>query len=257
MTIEVSSTSPLILIIDETEAANIDTIDTGAAYTAFLHRQVGDFEQKPLGEYVDIISIGVNPRSTRYSDQQFEYVDLREIDDLYGQILKFRILKGSQIGSNKNRFQKWDILFAKIMPSLANKKVALVTQDVTSAIASTEFIILRKKLGVDINWFYLFRALRSDYFTRQAVAIVTGDTGRQRISPTRLLELHILVPPPELQNQIGEAVEQEFTLRTLAVEQAKRADDEAIPVLGETTLRTAREATRASTRRTRHRNSTD
>src|SRR5205814_3148966 len=106
----------------------------------------------------------------------------------------FRQLKGSRIGSNKHRFRKFDILFAKIMPSLANKKIALVTQDVTNAVASTEFIVLRKKPAADINLYYLFRALRSDYFTRQAEANVTGATGRQRITPIRLLELKIIVP---------------------------------------------------------------
>lgn len=248
MTISIIKTRPLVITVDEAEMEHIETIDAGAAYTEQLHRQIGEFEEKPLSDYLDVISNSINPRNRRYSDQVFEYVDLREIDDIYGQILTFRRLKGSQIGSNKARFQKWDILFAKIMPSLANKKVALVTQDVTNAIASTEFIVLRRKPNSDINLFYLFRALRSDHFTRQAEAIVTGATGRQRISPSRLLDLRILIPPPELLDQIGEAVEQEFTLRTLANEQTKRSDDQTLLVLGPTTLRTERAASSAAER---------
>lgn len=255
MTIDILGTSPLILTIDESQAATIETIDAGAAYTEYLHRQVGAFREEPLGEFVEVISSSINPRSKRYSDQAFEYVDLREVDDIFGQILKFRTLKGREIGSSKHRFQKWDILYAKIMPSLANKKLALVTQDVTNGIASTEFIVLRRKRGVEINLFYLFRALRSDHFTRQAVANVTGATGRQRISPRRLLDLRILVPPPELKERIGRAVEQEFTLRTLAVEQAKRADDEAALILGPCTLRISKAASRAAARRPRTKNS--
>jgi hypothetical protein len=131
-------------------------------------------------------------------------------------------------------------LFAKIMPSLANKKLCLVTQDVSNAAASTEFIVLRRKRESAINLFYLFRALRSDHFTRQAVARVTGDTGRQRISPTTLLNLRIIVPPEELQDKVGSAVEREVTLRTLAYEQATRADDESSLVVGPTTLRTSK-----------------
>lgn len=254
MTINILSTTPLVLTIDELEAAAIETIDAGAAYTELLHRQVGEFGERPLGEFVDVISTSINPHSTKHSDQTFEYADLREIDDIYGQILKFRILKGAEIGSTKHRFQKWDILFAKIMPSLANKKISLVTQDVRNAIASTEFIVLRRKPGIEMNLFYLFRALRADKFTRQAVANVTGATGRQRINPNRLLELCIVVPPHELQEQIGRAVEQEFTLRTLAAEQAKRADDEATPILGPSTLRIARAASRAAARRSNRRN---
>jgi len=248
MSINILSANPLVVIIDEKEAGRLETIDAGAAYTEHLHKQIGNFSEHPLGNYMEIASAGVNPRSTRYSDQLFEYVDLREVDDIYGHIIKFRILKGVVIGSNKHRFRKWDILFAKIMPSLANKKIALVTQDVNNAIASTEFIVLRLKKDCEINLFYLFRALRSDHFTRQAVVNVTGATGRQRINPTRLLELRIIVPPPELQENIGSAVEQEFALRTLSVEQAKRADDEAELILGPTTLRISRPSSRASAR---------
>jgi type I restriction enzyme S subunit len=238
MTIELIQTEPLILTITEESASNIDTVDAGAAYTQYLHEQIGDFEQQPLGNFVEVISKSVNPRSKRYAGQTFEYIDLREVDDIYGCILILKVNQGSEIQSTKHRFQKNDILFAKIMPSLANKKIALVTQDVTNAVASTEFIVLRKKVQAKINLYYLFRALRSDHFIRQAIANVTGATGRQRISPSKLLELQIIVPPEEIQKQIGDAVEEEFTLRTLAAEQSKKADDLAQLVLGSFTLRT-------------------
>ena len=162
MTIRVLSTAPLVLTIDESEAQQLETIDAGAAYTKHLHRQAGQFKERPLSEFVEIVSSSINPRSPRYANHTFEYIDLREVDDLYGQILKFRVLRGSEIGSNKHRFQKWDILFAKIMPSLANKKIAIVSQDVTNAVASSEFLVLRKKPDVEMSLFYLFRALRSD-----------------------------------------------------------------------------------------------
>ncbi|NJM87338.1 MAG: type I restriction endonuclease [Hydrococcus sp. RU_2_2] len=238
MTIQLIKIEPLILTITEESASSIDTIDAGAAYTQYLHEQRGDFERKPLGNFVEVISKSINPRSDKYRYQTFEYIDLREVDDIYGYILTFKVNQGNEIGSTKYRFQKNDILFAKIMPSLANKKIALVTQDVTNAVTSTEFIVLRKKVQAEINLYYLFRALRSDHFTRQATANVTGATGRQRISPSKLLELQIIVPPEEIQKQIGDAVEQEFTLRTLAAEQSKKADDLAQLVLGNLTLRT-------------------
>ncbi len=238
MTIQLIQTEPLVLIITEESASHLDAVDAGAAYTQYLHEQIGEFAQQPLGDFVDVVSSSINPRSNRHINQTFEYIDLREVDDIYGHILTLKVSLGREIGSTKHRFQKNDILFAKIMPSLANKKMALVTQDVTNAIASTEFIVLRRKPQADINLYYLFRALRSDHFTRQATANVTGATGRQRISPSRLLELQIIVPPEEIQTQIGDAVEQEFTLRTLAAEQSKKADDLAQLVLGSLTLRT-------------------
>jgi len=251
MSIELISKKPLIVTIDESETLDIKTIDAGAAYTKYLHQQVGAFKEEPLSKYVDFVSKSINPNAQRYREQSFEYIDLRDVDDIYGHILKVRKLKGKQIGSNKCRFQKWDILLAKIMPSLENKKITLVAEDVSNALASTEFIVLRKKTDANINLFYLFRALRSDHFTQQAVANVTGATGRQRINPTKLLELRILVPPPDLQEKIGRAVEQEFTLHALSVEQTNRVDDETAPILGPTTLRISKASSRASTRRRR------
>lgn len=249
MTVDVIKTKPLVVAIDERDAQHIETIDAGAAYTEHLHKQVGNFEEKTLGKFVDVVSQSIDPASDQYADQIFEYVNLREVDDIYGQIIKFRISKGRNIGSNKHRFQKWDILFAKIMPSLANRKICLVTNDVTNAVASTEFIVLRKKTEAEIDLFYLFRALRSDHFIRQAVANVTGATGRQRIRPAKLLELHIITPPELLQQRIGAIVEQEFTFRTLSSEQARKADDEAKLILGPTALRIDRAASSASRRR--------
>jgi type I restriction enzyme S subunit len=244
VSIALRSDEPLMLLVDEDTAAGIDNIDAGTAYTAYLHDQVGEFAEEPLGAHFDLVSETITPRGRRYSDQTFQYADLREVDDVFGQVLSLRELRGSEIGSAKKRFRQGDILFARIMPSLANKKVALVTQDVANAVASTEFLVLRQKPDSTANLHYLFRALRSDHFTRQAEANVTGATGRQRIAPDTLRDLKLIVAPPALQQQVGDAVEEEFRLRALAAAEAQRADDQALPVLGPTTLRTQRVSTR-------------
>ena len=238
--IELVSYRPLIITVGTETANELSTFDAGAAYTRYLHDQVGDFPSIPLGDVVEVGRESVNPRSPRHAEVDFDYVDLREVDDIYGQVLAFRRVKGDQIGSTKVRFRKGDILFAKIMPSLANKKIALVTQDVTNAVASTEFIVLRPKRDSAIDSYFLFRALRSDPFTEQAVANVTGATGRQRLSPAVLLSLRIPRPPEPLQQELSSVVAREFTLRSDAAELTKQADDLAVALVGTTTLRTAR-----------------
>lgn len=238
MNIILVSESPLILTVDEVEAHRIGTFDAGAAYTRYLQSLEGEFPRRPLGEFVTLVRESVNPRAQVHAEVVFDYVDLREIDDVYGSILATRKVRGMEIGSTKTRFRQGDILFAKIMPSLANKKVALVTQAIANGVASTEFIVLRKRAEADVNINYLFRALRADQFTRQAVANVTGATGRQRLAPGRLIELHVVLPPRELQDQIGDQVEREFTLRTQASELSYALDDLTAPVLGPTTRRT-------------------
>lgn len=248
MKTEILSRQPLVVLISDDEAKKLPTLDAGAAFTAFLHSQGGKFEQKPLGKYVELVRESVNPSQPRYRDQTFEYIDLAEVDEIFGQILLTRKVKANEIGSSKFRFRTGDFLFARIMPSLANKKVAYVFQAVTNAVASTEFFVLRLKPDAEINPYYLFRALRCDHFTEQAVANVTGATGRQRIAPDTLLSLKVLEAPTELQNEIGESVEREFRLRALAAEKTAQVDDLTLPTLGPTSPRTARPTRRARRR---------
>ena len=130
--IRVLSEWPLILAAPEAAASALGTLDAGAAYTNILHRQVGEFERKPLRELVDISSQTVNPQSPWHSETTFDYVDLRQVDDIFGHVLAFRSALGSDIGSTKVRFRMGDILFAKIMPSLSNKSGGAGNSAVTS-----------------------------------------------------------------------------------------------------------------------------
>jgi hypothetical protein len=249
VSIKLIQAKPLVLIADERDLRGLDSIDAGTAFTKYLHAQTGEFPQQRLGDHMYVVSSGVNPRSARGRDTMFEYVDLREIDDVFGQVLDFRRTLGANIGSTKHRFQRNDILFAKIMPSLENKKLALVTQDVANGVASTEFVVLRRRTESPLDVYFLFRSLRSDFFTRQAVANTTGATGRQRINPQRLLELKIIVPPVEICRQVSTAVEEEFRLRAIAAEQCRAANDLAEPAIGSTTVRTMKVGLRVARRR--------
>lgn len=248
MTIELIDRFPLSLVVRGEDTTNLDGLDAGTAFTAFLHRQSGQFPNVRLGNYVDVVRTTVNPSSRRHAQTQFEYIDLREVDDIFGQVLDVRRLRGREIGSTKVRFRKNDLLFAKIMPSLENKKVAFVNIDVQNAVCSTEFIVLRRRDDVEVSMHYIFRAIRADAFTQQAIANVTGATGRQRISPQTLLDLKIPIPPTELQRSIGLAVEKEFDLRALAYATCAEADEISQAVLGDTTRRVASATRRASRR---------
>jgi hypothetical protein len=248
MTIEVVKERPLIVTASDEDLEDVDNVDAGTAFTLFLHSKTGEFPRERLGEHMEVISSTMNPRAERARRDLFEYVDLREVDDLFGQVLDFKRSRGSEIGSTKHRFQRNDILFAKIMPSLENKKVALVTQEVTNGVASTEFIVLRRRQSSPLDVYFLFRSVRSDFFTQQAVANTTGATGRQRLAPTRLLELVISVPPAEVRAPISAAVKEEFQLRALAFEQSKAATEVAAGIIGPTTLKTMRPGRKAAQR---------
>jgi len=223
------SEMPLMMEIDHSEVE--DFLHVGYYYSKHLMGKE-KFPTAPLKKFVQIVASNIDPRREPFRGIYFDYVDLREVDEVYGDFLRIRRLKGSRIGSTKTRYRSGDILLAKIMPSLANRKTALAPQGITNGLASTEFIVLRKKPESEINWYYLFRALRSDDFVKQAVANVTGATGRQRINPRRLLELRVTVPPAELQDKIGRIVEEEFSLRRDAHAKKLQADEACADIIG-------------------------
>jgi hypothetical protein len=152
--------------------------------------------------------------------------------------MSHRELAGAQIGSTKARFKTGDILFAKIRPSIDNKKVAYVFQTFDNAIASTEFLVLRPHNPADAP--FIFTALRADYFTEQVMTACGGDTGRQRIRPEQLLDLQIRWPEDNVRANIAKTCARQFEALARAFElreQALRAAEDAI---GPTKFQTAK-----------------
>ena len=109
--------------------------------------------------------------------------------------LEKRVFKGS--GS---KFQKGDILLARITPCLENGKTALVDKLQTGEIGfgSTEFIVMRGKEPQSKEWVYCLA--RSDIFRKHAISNMTGTSGRQRV-PVSCFE-HFYIPTPSKRSVI-------------------------------------------------------
>lgn len=230
--IELLAKSPLCLTV----SINSTLLDAGLAYAEERRANSGD-RSKPLAELVDIVSNTVNPHGKAHKSTLFQYIDLAEVNEVLGAIMSYRELSGQMIGSSKVRFQKEHILFAKIRPSIDNKKVAFVYQELENAVASTEFIVLSAKEG--INPYYLYAAIRSDEFTQSVIGECGGDTGRQRIKPGQLLRIGIPWPDKDVRDTIAARVEEFFKALSKTEALRQQAVEVAFEALGTTSMRTA------------------
>jgi type I restriction enzyme S subunit len=201
-------------------------------------RLSGGASSKPLRQLVTLENDIVNPQAESHKTTLFQYLDLAEVDEALGAFLLYRELNGRDVASAKTRFRTGDILFAKIRPSIDNKKIAYVFQELENAIASTEFLVLRPIQPA--NAFYIFAALRSDDFTRQVIASCGGDTGRQRVPPGKLLNLMIPWADSQVRQTISKGVSEYFSSLSSAFELHEQAIALAKDALGQTTFRTAK-----------------
>lgn len=234
MNITIKQSHPLCITVD----SKSPLLDAGAAYAAYLKETGAASGKRQLSQLVDLVSESVNPQASKHRSSVFQYIDLAEVDEALGCIVLYRELCGNDIASNKVRFRQGDLLFAKIRPSLDNKKVAYVFQEFDNAIASTEFLVLRPK--ADVCPFYLFAALRANQFTSQVIASCGGDTGRQRVLPEKLLSIYVPWPDPDVRDSISLNFRKHFATLHQAFELREQALLIAEDALGPTSFRTAK-----------------
>ena len=232
MKIKLLSKSPLCLTVD----AKDQFLDAGQAY-GVKRRLDSKGHSRPLSELAEVVSGTVNPQNKAHQSTTFQYIDLAEVDEVLGAIMSYRELLGSLIGSSKVKFKKGNILFAKIRPSIDNKKIAFVYQELENAVASTEFIVLDAKKDVDP--FFLYAAMRSDEFTQAVIDIVGGDTGRQRIKPAQLLQIGIPWPDKDIRDTISKRVSEFFEALAKTAALREQAIEIAAEALGATSMKTA------------------
>ncbi len=98
-----------------------------------------------------------------------------------------------------------DILFARIEPSIFNKKYVLV-EDLKGydyAYTSTEFYVVTPRSGVS-NLEYLYAMFFCSFVYAQSKGMTTGSSGRRRLDPSMFRSLKIPAPGIVMQKQIAE-----------------------------------------------------
>ncbi len=93
------------------------------------------------------------------------------------------------------KFKNGDTIVARITPCLENGKTAYIDllDENEVAFGSTEYIVLREKLGVTDKQFLYYFSI-SPIFRDVAVASMTGSSGRQRVQ-TDVVKKHIFEMP--------------------------------------------------------------
>lgn len=102
------------------------------------------------------------------------------------------------------KFRNGDTLLARITPCLENGKTAQVDilDENEIGFGSTEYIVLREKLGITFNDYIYYLAI-SPEFRNMAIKSMTGSSGRQRVQKDVLEESEIILPPLEEQKAIA------------------------------------------------------
>jgi len=120
----------------------------------------------------------------------------------------------------RGAFRAGDILFARIEPSVFNKKYVLA-EDLRCcdfAFTSTEFYVVRPH--DDMSRYFLYSMFFCSFVFAQVRGKTTGSSGRRRIDPELFANLMIPVPSKAMQDEIAK----EVTHRRL---EARRLREEA------------------------------
>jgi len=155
-----------------------------------------------LGDIADINKNKTEPPDT--TDKLVPYVGLPECD-----LTEVRevVLRPYSKVKGRNIVREGDILFARIEPSVFNKKYVYAgdLKGYRIAYTSTEFYVVRAKPEV-LNQIYLYAMFSCSFVFAQVKGKTTGSSGRRRISSDMFAQLQIPVPGKELQREIATEV---------------------------------------------------
>ncbi len=155
-------------------------------------------------------------------DDKVPYVWLPETDDWEIKQINYRPFKEVK---GRNIIKKWDILFARIEPSIFNKKYIYVDDSFSLdfAYTSTEFYIIETKEWVNNK--YIYYLLFHDEIYNQFSWKTTWSTWRRRLDKHTFESTKIPLPPLEIQNEIVEKMDQALAIKKQKEAEAKNLLD--------------------------------
>jgi type I restriction enzyme, S subunit len=156
---------------------------------------MSDWKTYKLREFTDI-----NPRVYLKQGNEYSFVEMKDLNATFKCVSPSakRELKGG------SKFQNGDILFARITPCLENGKICQVKNlENNVGFGSTEFLVFRGKENVSDNDFVYYLS-RSEFVKNNAVQMMTGTSGRQRVEKSALEQLEITAPDLPTQKEIAQ-----------------------------------------------------
>ncbi|MHA0870015.1 restriction endonuclease subunit S [Enterobacter cloacae] len=139
-------------------------------------------------------SININPSVKLPKNTIAKYVDMKSLPTQGYSISD--IIEKPYSGGTK--FQKNDILFARITPCLENGKTGFVDflDENETAFGSTEFIVMRGTTKV--HYTYVACLARENHFRLHAIQNMVGSSGRQRVQNSCFDSFFIAIPTPSV-----------------------------------------------------------
>jgi len=159
----------------------------------FIEEAKEDWEEGVLGDIASNVRVNATIESIKPSEK---YIGLEHIERRHIALSQYG--SGSDIGSNKSRFKKHDILFGKLRPYF--HKVCITQFE---GICSTDILVLRAK-EKDWTFFTLF-AFFQDSVVEYA-NLASGGTRMPRADWGSLSQYPISIPPLDLVNEFNEVV---------------------------------------------------
>lgn len=164
--------------------------------------------KKGFTELKTVAAINPSRRKPVFDDDvMVPYVGLPETDDR--QIREIWMRPYKQV-KGRNIIRRGDILFARIEPSVFNKKYIFVDdlKENDVAFTSTEFYIVEPK--ENINPFFLFHMLFAQPVYNQVIGKTTGSTGRRRLDKGVFEKILIPFPHREVQDKIVDYLQKAY-----------------------------------------------
>lgn len=132
-----------------------------------------------------------------------------------------------EVGSGGSRFQARDTLFARITPCAENGKLGFVQSVEGGDVAqgSTEFIVMTGRDGLTLPEYVSYLAGWAEV-RDQAIGLMEGTSGRQRVPNWAFDEIDVPIPPLDEQRRIAEvlrSVDETITFSEQAADQAELA----------------------------------
>ncbi|EYU15499.1 restriction endonuclease subunit S [Photorhabdus aegyptia] len=177
-----------------------------------------EFEETELGwvpkgwEYEPVSkAIEINPSVKLSKGQNAKYIDMKALP-ISGYSISDVIMKPFSGGV---KFQKNDILLARITPCLENGKTGFVDflNDNEVGFGSTEFIVM--KATYKVHFGYVACLSRNERFRSHAIQSMVGSSGRQRVQSSCFDNYYVTVPNATVMNNFAEKIENLFSKMSL------------------------------------------
>ena len=150
----------------------------------------------------------INPKNKASDNIQAGFVPMASIHDGYSNKFHYDVKQWGEIKSGFTHFADGDIAVAKISPCLENRK-SMILRDLPNGIGArtTELLIFRSTILIPEFSLLFFKSYN---FIKCCTGTFNGVVGQQRVGKSIVEDIHIPIPPLNIQRTIVQRVQEWF-----------------------------------------------